>query len=69
MITSAAPINLAFSLWFFATLVLTYAFYIKAAITDPGTIRTQLFLNQNTEETANTVRKNKQHARKPSSVQ
>jgi len=32
--------NIVFQVWFFATVVLTFAFYTKAAFTDPGTIRT-----------------------------
>lgn len=32
--------NIVFSIWFFSTVVLTFGFYTKAALTDPGTIRT-----------------------------
>lgn len=31
--------------------------YSKAALTDPGTIRTQLYLNQNTEIEADSISK------------
>lgn len=31
--------------------------YAKAALTDPGTIRTQLYLNQNTEVEADSTTK------------
>lgn len=65
---SIEPLNLCFSLWFFLTILATYVTYFKAAMTDPGTIRTQIYLNQNTEESANTVKKDKKHARKPTTV-
>lgn len=68
LFSSVEPWNIVFSIWFLATVVLTYATYFKAALTDPGTIRTQIYLNQNTEESANTVKKDKRHARKPSTV-
>ena len=71
-IKTASAAEVGFWIWFFGTVVLTYTMYAKAAFTDPGTIRTQIYLNQNTEESANHIgalRKSKRaQARKPSTV-
>ena len=68
MFTSTDPLSIIFAVWFLASVVLTYGMYAKAAMTDPGTIRTQIYLNQNTEESANIVDRRKRHARKPTTV-
>ncbi len=68
MLTSLNVSEIAFIVWLLVTGLATYIMYFKASFTDPGTIKTQIYLNQNTEESANHIAKSKKHARKPSTM-
>ena len=68
MLTNMATGEVVFVVWVLLTGVVTYIMYFKASFTDPGVIQAQIYLNQNTEESANYVAKSKKHARKPSTM-
>ena len=68
MLTNMAAGEVVFIVWVLLTGFATYIMYLKASFTDPGVIRAQIYLNQNTEESANYVARSKKHARKPSTM-
>jgi hypothetical protein len=59
MLTEHNQWEIVYFVWVIVTGFFLYFFYYKASFTDPGTIKSQIYLNQNTEESANHVaRKN-----------
>jgi hypothetical protein len=54
-----------FFCFFAVSSVSTFAIYFKTSFSDPGTVKTQIYINQNTEDGGTIMLR---HARKPSSV-
>jgi len=50
---------------FVVSSISTFALYFKTSLSDPGTVKTQIYINQNTEDGGTIMMR---HARKPSSV-